>query len=161
MQRSSLHPGLWRHLFDVDAYSYFELSNFPLLVSTGFFFKYKKMQPTANNINQVLQVRAIIQAIQTTTTSEHSITHISSKPGPGRHHRQSTSTLFTVDTPCSTLPKRRKTSEISRKTRPHGGILTSQATWIKDSYESTAVINKKYNFSFKHPPNLMAFFKKK
>lgn len=34
----SLCRGLRSHLFDVDAYSYSQLSNLPLLVSTGFFY---------------------------------------------------------------------------------------------------------------------------
>lgn len=52
MQRSSPRWGLWRHLFDVDAYSYFELWDFPLFVLTGLFTL--KFQPAANNINEAL-----------------------------------------------------------------------------------------------------------
>lgn len=74
----SLCRGLRSHLFDVDAYSYSELSNLSLLVSTGFFTL--KSQLAAMDINEALPLHTIIQAIKT-TTSEHSITYVYLKPG--------------------------------------------------------------------------------
>lgn len=53
----SLCRGLRSHLFDVDAYSYSELSNPPLLVSTGFFTP--KFQAAATNINEALPLHTI------------------------------------------------------------------------------------------------------
>lgn len=63
--------GLRSHLFDVDAYSYSELSNLPLLVSTGFFTL--KSQAAVMGINEALPLHTMTQAIKT-TTSQHSIT---------------------------------------------------------------------------------------